>query len=246
MGSQLGEYLRNHEVTRQEFLLWLLGVGMLVTGCEAEGPVAMTPDATSGLTPTRGVTLSPPTVIPTFEGLQAKTPEPNSAVPTLEATRVFLKATQFGIRNQEFEVKQQPEDVPTFLSTKPDKVTQYDQATTETDIALMFHNTGEIHGMLMQLKTGDSVYVDVNNEKRTYQLIMQENFEAMSPMDPRSNFRQIDSTNPPFLTYKMLFNRVYRQWQQQLGGGLLVIQTCFTYKDDPFWGRSFYFFKRIG
>jgi len=130
-------------------------------------------------------------------------------------------------------IVQQPSSAPGFVSTEPEKATQFSMAAQYGTTALLAHNYllgqeffGVRSGDVLSLVYGDG---HVKNFKVTEVL----QYQALSPNSPYSDFVDLGSPNGERLSVTNLFYRVYNQV------GKLVLQTCIEANGEPSWGRLF-------
>lgn len=137
-------------------------------------------------------------------------------------------------------IVQQPSSAPGFVSTEPEKATQFSMAAQYGTTALLAHNY-LLGQEFFEVQSGDVlslVYGDghVKNFKVTEVL----QFQALSPNSPYSDFIDLTSSNGDRISVTNLFYRVYNQV------GKLVLQTCIEANGEPSWGRLFIIAEPLG
>jgi hypothetical protein len=135
--------------------------------------------------------------------------------------------------NEEFalDVVQQPANNPGFISEEDDVVTDFAMARDYGTIGMLAHNylAGE---QFDELVIGDEIYlVYGDNQFTTYTIVSIENYQALSPHSPTSDFVRLDDGSK--LSATDLFYRVYGQEDA------LVLQTCIENEGELSWGRLF-------
>ncbi|MBE0697442.1 MAG: hypothetical protein IH586_11015, partial [Anaerolineaceae bacterium] len=124
-------------------------------------------------------------------------------------------------------VAQQPKDQPAFVSSEDNLVTQFSMPNQYGVIGLLAHNY--LSGKLFfDLRPGDEVVVIYGDgHSELYHITHSEQFQALNPLSPFSEF--IDITNPSNkkLSSAALFNHIYTTPNN------LVFQTCIDANGDP-------------
>lgn len=131
-----------------------------------------------------------------------------------------------------FPVVQQPSSDPGYVSDLPDTVTQFGMATQYNTIGLLAHdylagsNFPELQpGTEITLVFGDGTL-------KNYQVYEVQEYQALSPADPYSNF--VSLSNQRKFSADQLFYHTYG-----LKNDILVLQTCISKPSAPSWGRIF-------
>jgi len=130
-----------------------------------------------------------------------------------------------------FQVVQQPQADPAFVSTRAATVTQFSLADSGT-IGLLAHNylAGAAFTKMM---TGAEVVLNfASDRKRFFEVSSIHAFQALSPTDPYSDFIDLDHPGVR-MTSTDVFNSVYQQ------GDAVVFQTCIARNGNSSWGRLF-------
>jgi hypothetical protein len=130
-------------------------------------------------------------------------------------------------------VMQQPPNNPGYVSSQTGVVTQFAMASRVGSTGLLAHNTanGELfyslsEGQQITLVLGDGAL-------RHYMVTDVRRFQALSPSNAKSSFRDLDASGP-LLSSSQLFNQIYSTQSDQL-----VLQTCISVGGTPNWGRLF-------
>jgi hypothetical protein len=142
-----------------------------------------------------------------------------------EAQEVYVPGS-FSLR-----VMQQPVGDPLFVPDEHGVVSQFSVAAAHGTVGLLAHNTLD-GAVFFYLNVGSDVYVAFDGGAKVRYVVSRiERYQALSPLDPKSSFINLDSGET--LTYEQVFNRVYAQPNQ------LTLQTCIEAEGDPSWGRLF-------
>ncbi len=130
-----------------------------------------------------------------------------------------------------FEVEQQPYGHPEYVSNKPDHLTQFSLVSAKNSFALLAHN--HLAGSnFSKLTIGDFMITLDQAGTHVYQITQIENYQALSPNSPYSNFLSLDGSNQK-LSATQLFSKIYNQENH------LVLQTCLEKDGELSWGRTF-------
>ncbi len=129
------------------------------------------------------------------------------------------------------EVVQQPKSQPSFVSSEPDKATQFGLASTYGTIGLLAHNYAggadfdevEVGEMI------DLVYGDGRIKEYRVSSILR--FQAIDPVNTKTSF--LDLATQLKETAEDLFMKVYS------GKPHLTLQTCISNGSISSWGRLF-------
>jgi hypothetical protein len=121
-----------------------------------------------------------------------------------------------------------------YVSTTDQTVTEYSRSSSFGVIGLLAHNTLSSGQDFFKLKPGQDVILIYGNGKQVpYRISRIENYQALSPNDPYSDFVDLNGPNGQLIHNEDLFQRIYEVT------GQLVFQTCFAANGDPSWGRRF-------
>lgn len=136
-----------------------------------------------------------------------------------------------------YAIDQQPSASPGYVSTSPNKVTQFKMASTMGNLGLLAHNY-LAGASFSQLKKGDTITL-VFGDGRTQGFVVEDilQYQALSPLSPYSNFTDLGTRE--LLTAEQLFSKVYR------GEFHLTLQTCIENEGNLSWGRLFIIAKPI-
>jgi hypothetical protein len=131
-----------------------------------------------------------------------------------------------------YPVLQQPQGSPGFVSTEPEKVTQFALASQYGSTGLLAHNylAGAAFSEITTGETLTLVYGD--GRILNYKVTAVEHYQALTPTSPSSNFLPVDKPGTK-LTASDLFNHIYKT------PGRLVLQTCIKANGNSSWGRLF-------
>lgn len=131
------------------------------------------------------------------------------------------------------QVTQQPSDNPNFVSTEPEKVTQFAAANRYRTIGLLAHNY--LAGMhFSNLRISQIVTVIYGDGSLHYYKIDGiERYQALSPTSPQSEFVDLNNGQNAHLSASDVFRREYTH------GDRVIFQTCIQADNDPSWGRLF-------
>lgn len=129
-------------------------------------------------------------------------------------------------------VVQQPSNQPAYVSLRDGESTQFLLAATYAgNIGLLAHNF--LAGRsFFELRQGDIVQIIYGDGNvREYEVERIEQFQALKPDSPTSDFLDLDKGDT--LSATRLFNRVYG------GEHHLTFQTCIDQDNNSQWGRLF-------
>ncbi len=162
----------------------------------------------------------------------------SSAFPSLDQFIVSLENSQpdeiKGIYvNAEFalQVIQQPADNYTYISTKPNIVTQYSLAAKLGVIGLLAHNNLAGKNFFL-LKTGETVtLVYGDGSTMTVRVTAVDRYQALEPTSSYSALINLDDGEE--LDSAQVFQKYYTQ------ENAIVFQTCITQDGQSSWGRLF-------
>jgi len=131
-------------------------------------------------------------------------------------------------------VEQQPDGDVNFVSSAEQTVTEYIRSEAFGVVGLLAHNTLSSGQEFFKLKPGQEVILVYGDGRQVrYQISHIENYQALSPTDPFSDFVDLNGPGGNLVRNEDLFRRIYTV------SGQLVFQTCFTANGDPSWGRMF-------
>lgn len=139
---------------------------------------------------------------------------------------VYVKNTM------QLSVVDQPADMPGFVSSSPDVVTDFAQARLYGSIGLLAHNNlaGEVFN---ELDEGEEIVLVYGNGKVEKYVVSEiREFQATEPLSPYSSFINLTDPNA-ILTNEELFFDTYGV------AGRLILQTCISKSNDDSWGRLF-------
>jgi hypothetical protein len=130
-----------------------------------------------------------------------------------------------------YDVVQQPESDPYYVSSSSDLVTEFGLAKKYGTIGLVAHNN--LAGTLFtNLDLGQEiqiVYTDGHTDRYTVSAIYR--FRALQPANTESQF--VDLASEEVFTANELFERMYT------GSPHVTFQTCIYGDGNPSWGRFF-------
>ncbi len=128
-------------------------------------------------------------------------------------------------------VIQQPADQGTFVSPRPDIITQFAAASSLGSTGLLAHNF-LAGAKFPELKYGQVVYLVYGDGKLApYAVTEVQQYQALQPESPYSEF--IDLKNGRSMTSTEVFKAAYGE------KGTVVFQTCIASGNEPSWGRLF-------
>lgn len=130
-------------------------------------------------------------------------------------------------------VEQQPAGMPDFVAREHNMLTQFALPKEYGSIGILAHNylSGSRFG---QLAVNTEIMVVFGNGQVTrYRVARVEEFQALKPNSPFSEFVDASSSSGRVLTSGDLFKRVYTTNRQ------LVFQTCIEAQGESSWGRMF-------
>jgi len=131
-------------------------------------------------------------------------------------------------------VIQQPAGQVNYVSTDDQIVTEYSRSAGYGVIGLLAHNTLSSGQSFFKLKPGQEVVLVYGNGRQArYRVERIENYQALGPTDPFSDFIDLNGPGQQLIRNQELFQRIYEV------SGQLVFQTCFEANGDPSWGRMF-------
>jgi len=130
-------------------------------------------------------------------------------------------------------VVEQPPHDENFVSSENNVLTRYARPGQFGVTALLAHNY--LNGRLFfQIQPGhELVLVYGDGQIERYQVTDIQNYQALSPHDVRSDFRDLNGPGGEVISYSQLFERVYTR------SDTVVLQTCIEANGDPSWGRIF-------
>ncbi len=136
------------------------------------------------------------------------------------------------------EVVQQPNSQPSFVSSDPDKATQFGLASTYGTIGLLAHNFagGAEFDEVVVGEMIDLVYGDGRIKEYRVSSILR--FQAIDPVNTKTSF--LDLATQLKETAEDLFMKVYS------GKPHLTLQTCISNGSISSWGRLFIIAEPIG
>ena len=130
-------------------------------------------------------------------------------------------------------VVQQPQNDPTFVSSTPGAATQFGMAAQYGTVGLLAHNylSGEVFFSLGLGQEVDVIYGDGSLAR--YSVLALRHFQALKPLDPASDFIDLDDQAGTRVSNDSLFQDIYA------AGSRVVFQTCILANGNPSWGRLF-------
>lgn len=155
----------------------------------------------------------------------------------------FVQAVTNGVANQvvgvyvpgalAIRIQQQPADDNNYVSTDPETITQFRAAERFQTVGLLAHNylAGQRFFNIQRNEIVIIIYGD--GTQRYYQVSDIQQYQALSPNSPQSDFIDLSDPTSHRLTAGDVFNRIYTQ------GDRVVFQTCIQNQGDPSWGRMF-------
>jgi hypothetical protein len=179
---------------------------------------------------------------PVFEPPSVRSAVPES-IPIAADLEVFASTVQNNQPNRvvglyvdgvfALPVHEQPGGQENYVSAEDNTVTQYATPGQFGVVALLAHNY--LSGRVFFQLRPDQEIVLVYGDRRLvrYRISSIQNYQAISPTDVRSDFRDLNSPEGGLLSYSQLFNKVYTTT------GTLVLQTCIEANGDLSWGRVF-------
>jgi hypothetical protein len=128
----------------------------------------------------------------------------------------------------------QPGGDESYISTDENVLTQYEKPAEYGVTALLAHNYLTSGKTLSKLKPDQDVYIVYGDGKVSrYRVSRIEYYQALSPHDIRSDFRDLNGPGGEILGFSQLFDRIYTAPNR------LVFQTCLEANGDLSWGRVF-------
>lgn len=130
-------------------------------------------------------------------------------------------------------VLQQPTGQASFVSEQDDTVTQFASPSQYGVVGLLAHNflSGE---RFFELTIGQEfVLVYGDRQVQFFRVERIEQFQALTPTSPYSNFIDLADADEEVISSSALFQQIYTT------KGQVVFQTCIEAFDDPSWGRIF-------
>ena len=128
---------------------------------------------------------------------------------------------------------QQPQNRPDFVSSEDVTITEFSLPRKYGSTGLLAHNY--LSGQLFySLKPGQEIILIYGNRRTvTYRINYIEEYQALSPDSPMSDFIDLVSPDHDRLNSSQLFHRIYGV------DGQLIFQTCIEATGEPSWGRLF-------
>lgn len=131
-----------------------------------------------------------------------------------------------------FPIVQQPNGNAGYVSTLDSVVTQFSTASLYGSIGLVAHNN-LAGARFSDLKVGDKlVLVYGDGTKLTYEISEVDQYQALSPYSPYSNFVDVKDTSVT-LSVSDMFMKIYNPDDR------LILQTCIAKDGVDSWGRMF-------
>lgn|GEM_PF-612356 len=136
-------------------------------------------------------------------------------------------------------VVQQPSNLPGYVSSEADKVTQFSLPKQFGVTALLAHNY-LIGQNFHKITIGSYITVIYGNRKtEIFQVADIREYQALSPNSPYSSFINVADRSNKKITANTLFYDIYTQKDR------LVLQTCIERDGDLSWGRLFIIASRV-
>ena len=136
-------------------------------------------------------------------------------------------------------VMQQPKDQPAFVTSDGNRLTQFGLPKQYGTVALLAHNYLSGSQFYDLQYDQDIVVVYGDGRIEQYRIDRIEQFQALSPNSPYSQFIDLSDPHGKVLSSANLFNRIYTS------AGQLVFQTCIDNDGEPSWGRLFITATRV-
>lgn len=131
-----------------------------------------------------------------------------------------------------FPIVQQPNGNAAYVSTLDSVVTQFSTASLYGSIGLVAHNN-LAGATFSDLKVGDKlVLVYGDGTKLTYEISEVDQYQALSPYSPYSNFVDVKDASVT-LSVSDMFMKIYNPDDR------LILQTCIAKDGVDSWGRMF-------
>lgn len=131
-----------------------------------------------------------------------------------------------------FPIVQQPNGNAAYVSTLDSVVTQFSTASLYGSIGLVAHNN-LAGARFSDLKVGDKlVLVYGDGTKLTYEISEVDQYQALSPYSPYSNFVDVKDASVT-LSVSDMFMKIYNPDDR------LILQTCIAKDGVDSWGRMF-------
>ena len=128
----------------------------------------------------------------------------------------------------------QPGGDENYISADENVLTQYSTPTRYGVIAVLAHNYLNSGKLLSKITPNQEVFIVYGDGKvARYRVSTVQYFQALSPHDVRSDFRDLNGPGSEVISYDQLFNEVYTKSRR------LVFQTCLEANGDLSWGRIF-------
>ena len=164
-----------------------------------------------------------------------------SGQPELDA---FIASVRNGVANRlsgvyvpgqfALPVIQQPAGDGNFVDGNDGTTTEYARSAAFNVVGLLAHNTLSSGKAFFKLKPGQEVVLVYGNGRQArFRIERVENYQALGPNDPYSDFIDLNGPGGQLVRNEELFQRIYTH------PGQLVFQTCFEANGDPSWGRMF-------
>ena len=136
-----------------------------------------------------------------------------------------------------FQVEQQPLGHPEYVSNEPYNLTEFSLVNANNSYALLAHN--HLAGANFSKISISDFMITIDKEgTHIYQVTQIENFQALTPNSPYSDFLSLDGSDQK-LSATQLFSKIYNQENH------LVLQTCLEKNGDLSWGRTFIIAEEI-
>jgi hypothetical protein len=130
-------------------------------------------------------------------------------------------------------VEQQPPVDHNYIAPYDGTLTQYGAPMEDGTIAMLAHNYLSGRSFFNLQPGQEIVIVYGDGHQDTYTVTGIDEYQALSPTDPFSDFIDLDDPSGALQSYQQVYNRYYTT------PGLLVLQTCIENNGDWSWGRLF-------
>jgi hypothetical protein len=184
--------------------------------------------------------VEPPVFVEPESGVR---PDTSAAIPVTADLEAFAASVKNNQASQvvgvyadgvfSLPVREQPGGDESYVSSENNTVTRYNTPERYGVIALLAHNYLSGRAFFKLRQNQEIVIVYGDGRLARFRISSIQNFQAISPNDVRSDFRDLNIPNGGLLTYSQLFSRVYTN------SGTLVFQTCIEVNGEYSWGRMF-------
>lgn len=135
-------------------------------------------------------------------------------------------------------VTQQPEGQTDFVAAEHNLLTQFATPKKYGTVGLLAHNYLSGSRFTQLIPDTEIILIFGGGRIERFRVQRVENYQALDPNSPFSDFIDLASTppagsTPPVLTSSDLFRKLYTT------SGSLILQTCIEAAGEPTWGRMF-------